>query len=197
MPRPIIGVLALQGCVQPHLAHLAAAGADARAIHDAQGLARAHAVILPGGESTAWLRLLAHTELWEPLRAFAAGRPIWGVCAGAILLAREVRAPQPSLGLIDIAIARNAYGRQQDSFHATVDGCEVAFIRAPRVVECGAGVEVRACHGGDPIFVAQGARWATTFHPELSAERPSPFHMRFVALAARGERLGGRGACGE
>jgi len=181
-------VLALQGCVEPHLHHLRAAGADARAIRTAAELAESDALILPGGESGAWLRLLAYAGLFEPLRAAAADRPVWGVCAGAILLAREVRAPQPSLGLIDMAVARNAYGRQLDSFSAAVDGCQVSFIRAPRIVEVGRSVEVQARHDGDPVFVRQGLRWATTFHPELSPAAPSLFHARFVALAATAAR---------
>lgn len=182
--RPRVGVVALQGCVEPHLRHLRAAGADARAVRTAEEIAQTDALILPGGESGAWLRLLAYAGLFEPLRAAAAERPVWGICAGAILLAREVQAPQASFGLIDMVIARNAYGRQLDSFNAEICGCEVAFIRAPRVVQCGSAVQVEARHAGDPVFVRQGLRWATTFHPELGASAPSPFHARFAALAA-------------
>ena len=187
--RPKIGVVALQGCVEPHLRHLRAAGADARAVRTAAEIAQSDALILPGGESGAWLRLLAYAELFEPLRAAAADRPNWGICAGAILLAREVQAPQTSLGSIDIVVARNAYGRQLDSWSAEVDGYEVAFIRAPRVVQCGTAVQVEARHAGDPVFVREGLRWATTFHPELGASAPSPFHARFAALAATSARV--------
>ena len=109
--------------------------------------------------------------------------------AGAVLLAREVQAPQTSLGSIDIVVARNAYGRQLDSWSAEVDGYEVAFIRAPRVVQCGTAVQVEARHAGDPVFVREGLRWATTFHPELGASAPSPFHARFAALAATSARV--------
>jgi len=181
MPRPVVGVLALQGCVEPQLRQLAAAGAEPRALRCARDLAGLAGIVLPGGESTAMLRLLEHADLFAPLREACAHLPVWGVCAGAILLAREVHAPrQRSLALLDVAIERNAYGRQLDSFCAEVEGRLVAFIRAPRIRSCGGAVVVRARLGDDPIWLEQGRIWATTFHPELGAA-PSPWHERFVA----------------
>jgi 5'-phosphate synthase pdxT subunit len=144
-------------------------------------LAGADALVLPGGESTAMLFGIARDGLEPALRAFvAAGRPVLGTCAGAILLAREVRSPaQRSLGALDISIERNAYGTQLDSFAcmAEVDdpasdlaGLELVLIRAPRIARVGPGVRVHARVKGDPALVSEGRVFAATFHPELSRD---------------------------
>jgi pyridoxal 5'-phosphate synthase pdxT subunit len=197
--RPVVGVLALQGCVEPHQPHLEAAGAQMKRLLGPADLAGVDALLLPGGESSAMLELIAHTGLLGPLRDAATGLPTWGVCAGAILLAREVRDPaQQSLGVLDMVVARNAYGRQLASARGIVDGCPVLFIRAPRVLSVGDGVSVLDRRGEDATWVEQGDVFATTFHPELSRAWPSPFHRRLLAAVARRRRSSpgdaGRGA---
>jgi 5'-phosphate synthase pdxT subunit len=181
-----VGVLALQGAFALHRPHIEAAGARYLAVDSQRALDRCDALILPGGESGAMLKLLAVVPLQLP--DFLAERPAWGICAGAILLARLVTGPaQPSLGLVDVAIARNAYGRQRDSRHILVGGYEVALIRAPRVTAVGARARVRAVYDGDPVWVEQGRLMLTTFHPETSAKTPSPWHLRLLTLAAGGQ----------
>jgi pyridoxal 5'-phosphate synthase pdxT subunit len=176
-----VGVLALQGAVDPHLRQLSAlAQVDVRRVRCAADLADLAGLILPGGESTTLLRLLAEAQLAPALRDACASLCVWGVCAGAILLARQVRPMQPSLGVFDILIERNAYGRQQDSFVTESEGWPVAFIRAPRILEHGPSVQVKGSHEGYPTWLEQGRLWVTTFHPELASAQPSPWHRRFV-----------------
>lgn len=159
-------------------------GVQPREVRSAADLAELSGLILPGGESTVQLWHLEERGLFEPIARACQALPVWGVCAGAILLAREVRPRQPSLGSVDVVIERNAYGRQVDSFTASIEGCSVAFIRAPRVVAHGPRVRVRATHDSAPVWLEQGAAWLTTFHPELSSARPSPFHEEFARRCA-------------
>jgi 5'-phosphate synthase pdxT subunit len=176
-----VGVLAIQGDFDAHARALADAGVTAFAVRGARELARADALVLPGGESTAMLYGIARDGLEPALRAFiAAGRPVLGTCAGAILLAREVTRPaQRSLDALDITIERNAYGTQLDSFVCTAEvddpGCELAglecvLIRAPRISRVGPGVRVHARVKGDPALVSTGRVFAATFHPELARD---------------------------
>lgn len=179
-----IGVLALQGDFEAHRRALAQLGVTAIEVRTARELESVEALVIPGGESTTMLKLLESEKLFEPLRAFGERRPIFGTCAGAILLAREVLNPsQPSLGLVDVRIERNAYGRQVDSRVAVVrlepsfplrngsDELEAVFIRAPIVRGVGPEVRVLARYQGDPVLVEQGRHLVATFHPELSADR--------------------------
>jgi 5'-phosphate synthase pdxT subunit len=185
----VIGVLALQGDVREHLAALAACGPDVRAVpvRRAQELAGVDAMVLPGGESTTMSRLLVTFELLEPLRArIATGMPVYGSCAGMILLATEVldgRPDQEQLGGLDVVVRRNAFGRQVDSFETDLtiagiggDPVRAVFIRAPWVEKTGADVEVLASVpdpvGGapHPVAVRQGSVLATAFHPELTGD---------------------------
>jgi 5'-phosphate synthase pdxT subunit len=176
-----VGVLALQGDFVAHARALASAGAEASLVRTADELARHEALVLPGGESTAMLHALARGGLEPALRAFvSSGRPVLGTCAGAILLAREVRgSAQRSLAAIDIAIERNAYGTQLDSFVCTAEtddprsefaDLECVLIRAPRIVRVGSSVVVLARVKGEPALVASGSVWAATFHPELTID---------------------------
>jgi pyridoxal 5'-phosphate synthase pdxT subunit len=176
-----VGVLAVQGDFDAHARALERAGVGAFAVRSARELERADALVLPGGESTAMLKGIARDGLEPALRELlAAGRPVLGTCAGAILLAREVTHPaQRSLGALDIAIERNAYGTQLDSFVCTAEvddpgselaGLECVLIRAPRIVRVGAGVRVHARVKGDPALVSTGRVFAATFHPELSGD---------------------------
>ncbi len=148
-----------------------------------EDLARVDALVIPGGESTTMLRLMDYFDLFAPLRAFGMERPVFGTCAGAILMAHEVSSPaQKSLDLIDISVERNAYGRQVDSriveIESTVGLVEAVFIRAPIIRRAGAGVEVLARYQGDAVLVRQGRHMAATFHPELTED--TRVHQLFV-----------------
>ena len=195
---PTIGVLALQGDVREHLAALADAGARALPVKDAAGLAQVDGLVLPGGESTTISMLAIRWGLMEPLRdAVAAGLPVFGSCAGMILLADTIldgRPDQQSIGGIDMVVRRNAFGRQVDSFEADVDfpalGGEpirAVFIRAPWVESVGAGVEVLATvpgATGDRICaVRSGSLIATSFHPELTGDHR--VHALFADMVRR------------
>lgn len=179
-----VGVLALQGDWAAHRAALARFGLTVSEVRTAAELVGVDGLVLPGGESTTMLTLMAGNGLAGKLREVAkSGCPVLATCAGVILLAREVRGPsQPSLGLLDVTVERNAYGRQIDSTvtslavelpeelgAATIEG---VFIRAPRVVATGPGVRVIARRGSDPVLLRQGNLLAATFHPELSEGSP-------------------------
>lgn len=182
-----VGVLALQGDFEAHKQALARVGAEAVEVRTAAQLDDVDGLILPGGESTTMLKLLEEEGLFEPLRRFGEERPIFGTCAGAILLAAEVLNPvQKSLGLVDITVERNAYGRQLDSrieklaWDGSGDGdlLEAVFIRAPIIRRTGPEVRVLASWRGTPVLVEQGRHLIATFHPELSGG--SRVHERFI-----------------
>ena len=173
-----IGVLALQGGFAAHARVLARVGAAPRLVRKPADFDGLDALVLPGGESTAMLHGLARDGLEGPLRAFlGSGRPVLATCAGLILVAHGVRHPtQRSFDVLDVDVERNAYGTQLDSFAATVDpggafpDFPAVFIRAPRIVGVGRGVEVLACVHGGPVLVRAGAITAATFHPELGED---------------------------
>jgi pyridoxal 5'-phosphate synthase pdxT subunit len=173
-----IAVLALQGDFAAHRSKLAEMGLESFEARKPEELQGAEGLVIPGGESTTFWKFFESAPWEEAIRAFAAtGRPILGTCAGAIVLAREVTNPdQKGLGLIDMTVERNAYGRQADSFVGEVEAPELGgmlpavFIRAPRVRRVGPDVEVLASRGSEPVLVAQGNVIAATFHPELTAE---------------------------
>ncbi|HKQ09430.1 MAG TPA: pyridoxal 5'-phosphate synthase glutaminase subunit PdxT [Blastocatellia bacterium] len=173
-----IGVLALQGDFAAHARMLRRIGVEAVEVRRAAVLDEMDGLIIPGGESTTMLKFIEEENLGGAIKAFAASaRPIFATCAGAILVAREVsNPPQPSLGLMDIAVARNAYGRQVDSFISAVETSlpggplEAVFIRAPKITEVGQGVTTIATLKGEPVMVRQGNLVAATFHPELSED---------------------------
>lgn len=179
--KPIIGVLALQGCVEPHQKHIEAAGAIYKPVKTKADFDAADAFILPGGESTTMLKLIDVFGLWDSLAKNFAAKPVWGICAGAILMAETVTSPQQkSFGLLPITVQRNAYGRQAESHFAPVNGYEVCYIRAPVITACAPGVEVLAAYEETPVWVQQGRYMASTFHAELSHQTPSPMHAHFV-----------------
>ncbi|AOW86052.1 MULTISPECIES: pyridoxal 5'-phosphate synthase glutaminase subunit PdxT [Streptomyces] len=178
---PVIGVLALQGDVREHLVALAAAGAAARAVRRPEELAEVDGLVLPGGESTTISKLAVLFGVLEPLRARVRdGLPVYGTCAGMILLADKIldpRSGQETVGGIDMIVRRNAFGRQNESFEAAVDvrgvgggPVEGVFIRAPWVESVGAAAEVLAEHDGHVVAVRQGNALATSFHPELTGD---------------------------
>lgn len=207
MAPPLVGVLALQGAFHAHELMLAARGATTREVRVPADLDGIDALVLPGGESTTMSRLLETSGLWEPVAdRLARGLPVLGTCAGMILLAAEVadgRADQRCFGALDIAIRRNAFGRQLDSFECDldvagldaierdaapqpgpgVDGSgastfHAVFIRAPRIERCGPDVRVLAAYGDEPVLVAQGSAMVASFHPELTSD--SRIHGLFL-----------------
>lgn len=182
-----IGVLALQGGFEAHERALGRLGCTARRVTRTAQLDALDGLVLPGGESTTLLNLMRDEPWFDALRAFhARGGGLLATCAGTILLANEVRGPsQPSIGLLDAVVERNAYGRQVDSFETELavtgepDRAPAIFIRAPAILELGSGVETLASHAGRPVLVRQGELLAATFHPELTDD---PWlHRRFVA----------------
>ncbi|HEY3099440.1 MAG TPA: pyridoxal 5'-phosphate synthase glutaminase subunit PdxT [Methylomirabilota bacterium] len=188
-----IGVLALQGDFDRHAAALARCGVQAVEVRKPGELADVDGLIIPGGESTTLLKLMEAWGFVPALEKFHAdGRPIFGTCAGLILLARDVDNPrQFSLDFIDVGVERNAYGRQRESFEArgtaSLDGrttpVEMVFIRAPRIRRVGAGVETLARHGDEPVLARQGSVLVATFHPELTDD-PS-VHEYFCSMVRK------------
>lgn len=184
---PRIGVLAIQGDYAAHAAALEQTGAVPVEVRKPEQLADLDGLILPGGESTTMLKFLERHGFFLALEEFCSAKPVFGTCAGAILLAREVRNPaQRSLGALDAAVERNAYGRQIDStiLHSetVLSGgpLEMVFIRAPRFSEIGTRVEALAFRDNSPVLVRQGTVMAATFHPELSQDRR--VHQLFVDM---------------
>lgn len=184
---PRIGVLAIQGDFDAHAAALREAGAEPVLVRKPEELDTIDGLIIPGGESTTFLKFLARDGFLNSLLDFVHKKPAFGTCAGCILLAKEVLNPaQESLAVLDATVERNAYGRQIDSAilnaETRLDGgpLEMVYIRAPRIVKTGAEVEVLAERNGSPVLVKQGRTLAATFHPELSADRR--VHRLFVDM---------------
>jgi len=191
---PRIGVLALQGAFAEHLAMLQGIGAVARPVRKPEDLEGLHGLIMPGGESTVIGKLAVEYGLIAAIRAFAAaGNAVWGTCAGLIFLAKDVGRDQPLLELMDIAVERNAFGRQIDSFEheVHVEGVTsprekffAIFIRAPIVREAGPGVQVLGrLPDGKIIAVRQANLFGTAFHPELTGD--DRIHRFFIGMASR------------
>jgi len=182
-----IGVLALQGDFDAHRKRLEELGAKVVLVRKPEQLDQIDGLVIPGGESSTFLKLLGEKG-FEKLKEFVRVKPTFGTCAGAILLAKEVENPkQKGLGVLDIRIRRNAYGRQVDSSirEGTLNGApiEMVFIRAPKIEHVGPGVEVLATEGNDPVAVRQGRVMAATFHPELSPD--TRVHSVFLHLVEK------------
>lgn len=184
-----IGVLAIQGDYAAHAEALADAGAFPVEVRKLEQLGGLHGLVLPGGESTTMLKFLEKHSFFDALKEFCALHPVFGTCAGTILLAHEVVNPaQRSLDVLDATVERNAYGRQIDSTILTAETdlpggpLEMVFIRAPRIVATGQAVEVLARREGYPVLVRQGGIMAATFHPELSTDRR--VHKAFVQIVS-------------
>ena len=186
----LIGILALQGAFRAHELALHKCGARTQQVRTPDDLDRVDALVMPGGESTTMSHLLTTSNLFDPIaKRLSDEMPVFGTCAGMILLAENVydaRPDQRSFAALDIDVRRNAYGRQIDSFEsdltvADLDGVfHAVFIRAPRVERIGAGVEVLAAHDGDPVLVRQGRMLAASFHPELTPD--ARIHERFLSM---------------
>jgi pyridoxal 5'-phosphate synthase pdxT subunit len=185
-----IGVLALQGDFDAHRRRLEELGAEVVLVKKPEQLEEIDGLVIPGGESGTFLKLLGESG-FEKLKEFVHTKPTFGTCAGAILLATEVDNPkQAGLGALDIGIRRNAYGRQLESSiregRLGESPIEMVFIRAPKIERVGAGVDVIATEGNDPVAVRQGKTMAATFHPELSED--SRVHRSFLDLINNGHQ---------
>ena len=178
-----VGILSLRGDFEAHGAAIERAGAQPVFVRDPEQFDTVDGLIIPGGESTTMLKLLRYEGLYEKLKEFGAHKPVFGTCAGAILMAKEVSHPdQESLGFMDIDVERNAYGRQVDSRVAVIEPepdfesrtsagkMEAVFIRAPIIRRLGTGANVLARYNGDAVLVEQGRHMAATFHPELTKD---------------------------
>jgi len=203
-PRPLVGVFALQGDFAKHREAWERAGARTREVRSEADFAGLDALSLPGGESTTMLRLLGVLKLRAPFEAAVARLPVFATCAGAILLGKgATHLPASPLGVIDVDVLRNAYGRQIDSFEAPVDSPVFGgdapligvFIRAPRFTRVGPGVEVIARLGDEPVGVRDGRHVALAFHPELTDDaRPFRWFLAHVVATASPARAQGRAA---
>jgi 5'-phosphate synthase pdxT subunit len=178
LARTRIGVLALQGAFAAHAAALQRLGASTAEVRVAVDLEQCDALVLPGGESTTMSQLLGTSQLFDPLaKRIAAGMPVFGTCAGMILLSRGIadgRPDQRSFAALDIDVQRNGFGRQLDSFETEIDvlgldrAFHAVFIRAPRISRIGSEIETLATHGGEPVLVRSKTVMAASFHPELA-----------------------------
>jgi len=190
------GVLALQGDFEAHAKVLRSLGSEVVPVRRVSELAGLSGLVIPGGESTTLLNLMADEPWFAALASFARdGGALMGTCAGAILLARDVVSPaQESLGLLNATIERNAFGRQIESFETTLDvprwggTIDAVFIRAPRFKSLGPEVETLATYGGEPVLVQEGRVLAMTFHPELT--RDTSLHHHFLTMAQHSELTG-------
>ncbi|GAB4367142.1 MAG: pyridoxal 5'-phosphate synthase glutaminase subunit PdxT [Bryobacter sp.] len=176
--------MALQGDFAKHIQMIQKSGGAPVEVRRLDQLADISGLVIPGGESTTMLRLMDYYDLFGALAAFGRERPMFGTCAGAILMASEVSNPeQRSLALMDIGVERNAYGRQVDSRIVKIDSklgpLEAVFIRAPIIRRTGPAVETLAWYEGDPVLLRQGKHWAATFHPELTED--TRVHQEFLA----------------
>ena len=175
LQAPTIGVLALQGAYDVHAARLTQLGATTRLVRTPEDLTNLDGLVIPGGESTTFLKHLERAGFYDALNAFVHTKPTFGTCAGTILLAKDVgNPPQKSFAALDIAVERNAYGRQNDSTILTAETAlpggplEMVFIRAPRITRLASDIETLATRDNFPTLIRKGQILAATFHPELS-----------------------------
>jgi 5'-phosphate synthase pdxT subunit len=181
MRKTRIGVLSLQGAFQLHQWHLENAGAEYKEVVTLKDFEKIDGLILPGGESSTMLKLINTVGIGEVLVKFFKSKPIWGICAGAILMAKTVQnPPQKSFGIIDITIERNAYGHQLESFQGKVKDYEVSYIRAPKILSIGNSVNVHAAIDRSPVWIESDNLSVTTFHPETNRSIPSPWHQHLI-----------------
>lgn len=181
----VIGVLAVQGDYQKHLEVLKQLNIDSAGVKTRQDLKRVDGLIIPGGESTTIMKMLNFADMVDELKNFAEHKPVFGTCAGSIILAKNLSNPDlVTIGAMDITISRNAYGTQVDSFIDIVEfqgkKLEAVFIRAPKILETGDGVEVLIHHQQLPVLVRQKNLLACTFHPELSED--DTIHKYFLSM---------------
>ena len=187
LQAPTIGVLALQGAYDVHAARLTQLGATTRLVRTPEDLTNLDGLVIPGGESTTFLKHLERAGFYDALNAFVHTKPTFGTCAGTILLAKDVgNPPQKSFAALDIAVERNAYGRQNDSTILTAETAlpggplEMVFIRAPRITRLASDIETLATRDNFPTLIRKGQILAATFHPELSDD--PRVHQLFLDL---------------
>eukprot|EP00283_Hemiselmis_rufescens_P009080 CAMPEP_0173434618 /NCGR_PEP_ID=MMETSP1357-20121228/13148_1 /TAXON_ID=77926 /ORGANISM="Hemiselmis rufescens, Strain PCC563" /LENGTH=203 /DNA_ID=CAMNT_0014399499 /DNA_START=11 /DNA_END=622 /DNA_ORIENTATION=+ len=185
MAKIVIGVLALQGDFAEHIATLAKCGegVECREVRKTSELVGCHALVIPGGESTVMVKLMQEFQMFDDLRAFGTkGFPIFGTCAGCIMLAKDIESmgDQPTLGLCDISVCRNAYGSQVHSFESQLKGdgsifggspVNAVLIRAPMIKRAGPGTETLLTHNATPVLLREGNILACTFHPEITGDQ--------------------------
>jgi pyridoxal 5'-phosphate synthase pdxT subunit len=183
-----VGLLGLQGAFRDHIRHLSALGASYILVNKPEHLDVIDRLIIPGGESTVMRKFLRDFLIEEPLRKrIAAGMPVWGICAGSILLAQTINGAPGPISALPVEAERNAYGRQLESSVVEIDipllarkNFSAFFIRAPRLSPKGNNLQIHAVRGSDPVFVQSGSVMATTFHPELTND--AAFHDHFLHL---------------
>ena len=179
-----IGVLALQGAFRLHQFHLEALGIEYVEVVTCEQLESLDGLILPGGESAVMLNLIGAVGIQTSLESFVKQKPTWGICAGAILMAKTVKNPaQFSFGALAIEVERNAYGRQLESSHENIEGYQVSYIRAPKITKVDPSLRIRSARDGFPTWAESASAMVTTFHPETNLNFPSPWHRRFAELA--------------
>ncbi len=184
---PVIGVLALQGCIERHRIHIESAGCEYRKVLKENDFDKVDAFILPGGESSTMLKLIDNFGLEEVMKEQFSRKPVWGICAGTILMADKVLNPaQKSFHLLPITVRRNAYGRQLESIEQDINGYTVSFIRAPVIEAIDPEIEIISERDGKPLWVKQGKYMASTFHAELNLQAPSPMHLAFLEMVSKG-----------
>jgi pyridoxal 5'-phosphate synthase pdxT subunit len=191
-----IGVLALQGAVREHIMSVEACGAEAIAIKRIEELEEVDGLILPGGESTAMRRLIDKYDFMDALKEFAReGKPMFGTCAGLILLAKNIVGHDPHIGVMDIKVERNSFGRQVDSFEADLavkdvaDSYPAVFIRAPHIVEAGAEVEILAKNNDRIVAAREGQYLGCSFHPELTEDHRLTAYFIEMVKEAKAKQL--------
>lgn len=196
MKHLVIGVLALQGAFAKHVKMLQSLGVEAIEVRKPEQLAACDGLIIPGGESTTMMKQMQFIHFIEPLKQFGKEKPLFGTCAGLILMSKEIVSDQMSpFGFLDISVERNAFGRQVESFKAEVKvelssgkphPFQAVFIRAPRIRKWEPTVQVLAEYEGEPILVQQGKHLGATFHPELTGD--SSIHAYFISSAGTSSR---------
>ncbi|MEH7253415.1 pyridoxal 5'-phosphate synthase glutaminase subunit PdxT [Neobacillus niacini] len=191
-----IGVLALQGAVREHIRSVEACGAEGMAIKKVEELKDVDGLILPGGESTAMRRLIDKYNFMDALKEFAAeGKPMFGTCAGLILLAKNLVGHEPHIGVMDITVERNSFGRQVDSFEADLaikdvaDNFPAVFIRAPHIVEAGEEVEILSKHNDRIVAAREGQYLGCSFHPELTDQHHLTAYFVEMVNEAKAKQL--------
>lgn len=192
-----VGVLALQGAVREHMNSLEACGVEAIAVKQKEELQEVDGLILPGGESTAMRRLIDRYDFMDALKQFAGeGKPMFGTCAGLILLAKDlVGYSEPHIGVMDIKVERNSFGRQVDSFEADLaikdvaDRFQAVFIRAPHIVEAGENVEVLSKHNDRIVAAREGQYLGCSFHPELTEDHRITAYFVEMVKEAKAKHL--------
>jgi pyridoxal 5'-phosphate synthase pdxT subunit len=191
-----IGVLALQGAVREHIRSIVECGVEAVAIKRKEELKGMDGLILPGGESTAMRRLIDKYDFMDALKEFAAeGKPMYGTCAGLILLAKNLVGHEPHIGVMDITVERNSFGRQVDSFEADLaikdvaDSFPAVFIRAPHIVEAGSEVEILSKHNNRIVAAREGQFLGCSFHPELTDKHELTAYFVNMVKEAKAKQL--------